>query len=120
MFTAAKGVNNLAWLVDNNKKQLDGEVKTVLDTFDFRAKFEAFGFDAVRIDGNDVEQLYDVLTKAPGDKPLCVVLDTVKGKGVPEVEETANNHSMDVPEETWDRWLSGVKAELEALEQEEA
>ncbi len=119
MFTAAKGVTNLVWLIDNNKKQLDGETKTVLDTFDFRAKFEAFGFDAVRIDGNDVEQLYNVLTKEPGDKPLCVVLDTVKGKGVPEVEQTANNHSMDVPEETWDRWLNGVKAELEALEREE-
>ena len=120
MFTAAKGVNNLVWLIDNNKKQLDGETKVVLETFDLRAKFEAFGFDAVRIDGNDLDQLYDALTRDSGDKPLCIVLDTVKGKGVKEVEETANNHSMDVPEETWDRWLSGVKAELEALEQKGA
>ena len=45
-----------------------------------------------------------------------VVLDGVKGAGIREVEETVANHSMNVSPETCDRWLSGLRAELQALE----
>ena len=115
MFTAAKKITNLVWLVDNNKKQLDGYVKDVLDSGDLRAKFEAFGFDALRIDGNDLGQLYDALTKKAEDKPIAIILDTVKGRGVTEVEETMANHSMTVAEDVFDRWLSELNGQLEAL-----
>ncbi len=115
MFTAGKKVNNLVWLIDNNKKQLDGYTEDILDTGDLRAKFEAFGFDAVRIDGSDLDQLYDALTKQAGEKPIAVILDTVKGKGVKEVEETMSNHSMTMPEETYDQWLAELNSELDAL-----
>lgn len=117
MFTAAKKVNNLVWMVDNNKKQLDGYTKDILDSGDLRAKFEAFGFEAVRIDGNDLGQLYDALTKKAEDKPIAIILDTVKGKGVKEVEETMGNHSMTMTTETYDKWLAELNSELEALEQ---
>ena len=115
MFTAAKGVTNLVWLIDNNHKQLDGPTAQVLETFDLRQKFEAFGFDAVRIDGNDLEQVYDALTRPIGDKPRCIVLDTVKGKGVKEVEEAAGNHSMEKPTEVWERWQQDLKDQLAAM-----
>lgn len=115
MFTAAKKVTNLVWLIDNNKKQLDGYTKDILDSGDLREKFAAFGFDAVRIDGNDIQQLYEALTKKAEDKPIAVILDTVKGKGVKEVEETMGNHSMTMPAETYDRWLDGLRAELKEL-----
>lgn len=116
MFTAAKKVKNLVWLIDWNKKQLDGYTKDILDPFDFEAKFAAFGFDAVTVDGNDVEQLYDALTRPVTEKPLAVILDTVKGKGVPEIEKTMSNHSMTVGAEVFDSWLDGLYKELEALE----
>ena len=115
MFAAGKKVNNLVWLIDNNKKQLDGYTEDILDTGDLRAKFEAFGFDAVRIDGSDLDQLYDALTKQAGEKPIAIILDTVKGKGVKEVEETMSNHSMTMPEETYDQWLAELNSELDAL-----
>ena len=116
MFTAGKKINNLVWLIDDNKKQLDGYTADIMPTQDFRAKFEAFGFDAVRIDGNDVEQLYEALTAPIGDKPRAIIMDTIKGKGVKEVEETVNNHSMNMPTETYDKWLAELKAELAAME----
>lgn len=115
MFTAAKKVNNLVWILDNNKKQLDGYTKDILDTFDFREKFEAFGFDAVRIDGHDLDALYEALTKEATNKPIAIVLDTVKGKGIKEVEETMNNHSMGPDADTFKKWIDGLKAELAAL-----
>lgn len=114
MFTAAKKVTNLVWMVDDNKKQLDGYTKDILPSGDLREKFEAFGFDAVRVDGSDVGALYEALTKEPADKPLAIILDTVKGQGVKQVEETLNNHSMTVGEEVFDEWLSELNKELEA------
>ena len=118
MFTAAKKVTNLVWIIDDNKKQLDGLTADILPTFDLRAKMEAFGFEAIRVPGNDVEALYDALTKAPTDRPIAIVMDNVKGSGVKAVEETAANHSMTVPAETWDSYIAQVKADLEAIEKE--
>ena len=115
MFTAAKNLTNLVWLVDWNKKQLDGYVKDILDPFDFQKKFEAFGFDAVTVDGGDVEQIYEALSKEPGDKPIAIILDTVKGAGVKQIEETLSNHSMNVPAEVFDGWLAELKAKKAAM-----
>jgi len=115
MFTGAKKITNLIWLVDDNKKQLDGYTKDIINQFDFEEKFKAFGFDAKRIDGNDIEQLHDILTAPVSDKPRAVILDTVKGKGVPEVEQTMGNHSMKVKPDVCDKWLRDLNAELEKL-----
>lgn len=115
MFTAAKKVNNLVWLIDVNKKQLDGYTKDVLEPFDFEEKFRAFGFEAVTIDGNNLEELYEALTAEAKDKPRAIIMNTIKGKGVKEVEETVNNHSMQPDEATFERWVSDLKAELAAL-----
>ena len=116
MFTAGKKINNLVWLIDWNKKQLDGPTSAILETYDLEAKFAAFGFDACTIDGHDVEQLHAALTKPAGDKPIAIILDTVKGKGVPEVEQAAGNHSMNVGQDVFDRWLEGLYAEKAAME----
>ncbi len=115
MFAGAKKVNNLVWLIDDNKKQLDGRTADVLPVFDFVEKFKAFGFDAVRIDGNDLEQLYEALSAEAGDKPRAIILDTVKGKGIKEIEETEFNHSLGGDEATFERWKDGLRKELEAL-----
>ncbi len=118
MFAAAKKVTNLVWIIDDNKKQLDGPTADILPSGDLRAKMEAFGFDAVRIPGNDVEAIYEALTKEATDKPIAIVLDNVKGSGVKAVEDTASNHSMTVNAETWDSYIEAVKADLEALKKE--
>ena len=116
MFTAAKKITNPIWLVDDNKKQLDGYTQDVLPIFDLEAKFAAFGFDARRVDGNDIAQVYDALTAPIGDKPRAIILDTVKGKGIREVEETMGNHSMTVAADVCDKWLAGLRGELAGLE----
>ena len=115
MFAAAKKVTNLTWLIDANGKQLDGPTSDVLEPFDFEEKLRAFGFDAVSIDGNDVVQLEAALTRRPIGRPIAIVMHTVKGKGVAEIEQTAANHSMAPPQESLDRWLAQLRAELAAL-----
>ena len=117
-FAAAKKLGNLVVLLDWNKRQLDGWTKDVYPMGDYVAKFEAFGFDTVKVDGNDVEAVAAALerTRAGGDKPYAIVLDTVKGAGVAEVAEKTMNHSLPVSDEQYERWTAQLRAEIEALE----
>ena len=114
MFAAAKKLDNLYYFIDWNKKQLDGYIKDVLDSGDLEAKFRSFGFDTIRLDGNDVEALYDAIEKASAVKgmPHAIVMDTVKGKGIKKIEETMANHSITFKPGEATELLEGLKAEL--------
>ena len=111
MFAAAKKLDNLFLFVDNNKKQLDGYVADVLPSGDLCAKFAAFGFDAQRVDGNDIEALMEAIdrTAAVSGKPHAIVMDTVKGQGLKTVEETMNNHSITLTREQGEAYLSELR-----------
>lgn len=119
-FAAAKKLGNLVVMLDWNKRQLDGWTNDVYPMGDYVKKFEAFGFDTVKVDGNDVDAVAAALerTRAGGDKPYAIVLDTVKGAGVAEVAETAMNHSMPVSDEQYERWTAQLRAEQKAWEGE--
>ena len=114
MFAAAKHLGNLVLLLDVNGKQLDGCTKDVLDTLDLGAKLSAFGFDTTSIDGNDIGALYDALerTRNGGEKPYAIVLNTIKGKGVRQIEEMKSNHSVAVSPEQWGEWLAALQQQL--------
>lgn len=118
MFAAAKNLSNLVVLIDWNKKQLDGYTKNVLRNEDLDGKMAAFGFETAKVSGNNIEALYEALerTRKGGDKPYAIVLDTTKGSGVREIEETMNNHSMAVDESKFDEWIGGLKDALAAME----
>ena len=117
-FAAAKKLGNLVVLIDWNKKQLDGRVDEVLPLGNIAAKMEAFGFDTVQVDGGDVEAIAAALerTRQGGDKPYAIVLDTVKGHGIAEAENTEMNHSMPINDERYARWMGELQADLAALE----
>ena len=117
-FAAAKKLSNLVVFLDWNKRQLDGYTDDVLPMGDYVAKFNAFGFETVKVDGNDVEAVAAALadTRRGGDKPYAIVLDTVKGAGIPEVEQTVMNHSVSVSDDQFERWTAQLQAQLSALE----
>lgn len=116
MFCVAKKIDNIVWFIDWNKKQLDGNTELIMPSLDIAAKFKAFGFDAVTVDGHDTQAIYDALQVRTEGKPKVIVLDTVKGKGISEVENTYANHSMTINAETGDRWIAELKAALAELE----
>jgi len=117
-FAAAKKLDNLVVLLDWNKRQLDGWTEDVYPMGDYVAKFEAFGFDTVKVNGNDVEALSAALerTRQGGGKPFAIVMDTVKGAGIQEVADTVMNHSIPVSDEQFEKWTGQLKAEVQALE----
>jgi transketolase len=95
-FAAHHQLSNFFVLVDDNKKQLDGLTVDICDPFDFVEKFRAFGFEAIRVDGSNMEEIRQAILagKKQSEKPVAIILDTVKGQGVPYLEEKADNHHI--------------------------
>lgn len=95
MFAAHRQLDNLVAVVDRNGLQIDGRTCDVCDPGDLGAKFAAFGWDAAEVDGHDLDALVAVLgaAKAGRDgRPHAVIARTVKGKGVPFMENEAGWH----------------------------
>lgn len=115
MFASAKKLNNLVAFVDFNHKQLDGTIKEILDLGDIKSKFAAFGWHTVQIDGNDADLVAKTIKEVQaqqGDKPACIVLNTVKGAGVPAVENIELNHHITISHEVADTAIADLQAKL--------
>ena len=86
MFAAAKKVDNLISTVDFNGRQIDGDVEDVLPLGDLRAKWEAFGWDVLETNGNDMAALLKTLDTARSrtgkGRPVMVLMRTEMGQGV--------------------------------------
>lgn len=89
-------LNNCIVIIDENKKQLDGTTKEILNPFDIEKKMQAFGFKIVKVKGDDMPAIDQAITecKTVEDQAVCIVLDSIKGQGVPFFEEMVANHSV--------------------------
>lgn len=89
-------LNHCIVIIDDNKKQLDGPTKDILDPFDIQQKMTAFGFYSEKVPGADMQAIDEAIErcKAIEDQAVCIVLDSVKGQGVPFFEELDANHSV--------------------------
>ena len=94
MFAAHYKLDNLVAIVDNNNLQIDGDVRDVAGLSDISAKFKAFGWQTIEVDGNDVNAVLTALQAATliEGVPVCIVAHTVKGKGVSFMENQAGWH----------------------------
>lgn len=88
-------LDNVIAFVDWNNLQLDGTCEEIMPPIDLAKKFEAFGFEVWRIDGNDMEQVVRALDEAMAANnglPKCIIGKTVKGKGVSYMESQCSWH----------------------------
>ena len=87
-------LDNLIAIIDCNRLQIDGWVKDVMEVEPLAAKYSAFGWDVLRINGHDMDQVVDALeqAKAVKGRPVMILADTVKGKGVSFMEDQAGWH----------------------------
>ena len=84
MATANYNVTDLITVVDRNKAMIDGFTEDVMKLEPFADKWRAFGFDVIEVDGHHMDKLSDAMEKALAatEKPVCIILDTVKGEGI--------------------------------------
>jgi transketolase len=81
-------LHNVIAITDRNNIQIDGPTETVMPLEDFKAKWEAFGWHVLEIDGNDIEAVIDAcaMGRAIIERPTMIVAHTIPGKGVDFME----------------------------------
>jgi transketolase len=115
MAAAHHQLDNLTAVLDHNTLQITGHTRDVCSNEPVDEKFAAFGWDVRTVDGHDLAALTDALTRdSDADQPVCVIANTVKGRGVSFMENVVKWHHG-VPSD--DEFALAV-AELERAEAE--
>lgn len=98
MFAAHHKVDNLISTIDWNGQQIDGPTKKVMGLDNLRAKFEAFNWTVIEMNGNDMDDTVATLNKAKSltgqGKPICILMKTEMGKGVDFMEGSHEWHGI--------------------------
>jgi len=108
MFAGHHRLARLLLIVDNNRKSMMGYCREIIDLEPLEGKFEAFGWETARVDGHDLRALTAILsrmTEAAGDRPRVIIADTVKGKGIPRLENDPLCHIRELSPEVLDAIL---------------
>ena len=118
MFAANRGLDNLVAVVDYNGLQIDGTVEEVNSPYPIADKFKAFKWNVVEIDGHDFDAIESALENARATKgvPTCIVMKTVKGKGVSYMENAVGWHGKAPNTEEYEQAMTELKAALAELE----
>jgi transketolase len=98
MFAPNHNVDNLISTIDWNGQQIDGPTYKVNDLRDIRAKFDAFGWYTLQMNGNDMDEVVHTLEEAKSlvgkGKPIAIIMQTIMGKGVDFMENDHNWHGV--------------------------
>ncbi len=102
MYAAYHKVDNIVVIVDHNGIQLDGWVKDIMGIEPLAEKWRAFGWHAINVDGNDIQEVRSAFLEAEAikEKPTVLIAKTLKGKGVSFMENNPKFHGQaPTPEE---------------------
>ena len=96
MLASKYDLHNIVGIIDRNNIQIDGPTESVVPLEDLRAKWEAFGWHVIEIDGNDIEAVIDAcaMARAIVEKPVMIIAHTIPGKGVDFMEYDFHWHGM--------------------------
>lgn len=116
-------LDNFCLAVDVNGLQIDGCTCDVMNMEPIDEKFKAFGFDVVKINGHDFEDLEKAFAKFHGNKgtgkPTAILLDTIKGKGVSFMENIAGWHGKAPADQQYEQAILELEAAEKAIKEEQ-
>lgn len=107
-------LGNLVLIIDKNQLQMTGHTKDVMNIDPLDKKLQAFGWDTIEIDGNDMYAVCEALQSLPPSdpisrrKPIAIISNTIKGKGVDFMEDVAKWHGGGIAKEQLDEALVSV------------
>mgnify|MGYP002626914697 CR=1 FL=1 len=94
-------------ILDNNKFQASAATNEVVNVDNYEKIFEALNFNAIRVDGHDVDAI-EIALKTQSDKPLAVIADTIKGKDFSIFENTLASHYIKLDDEKYAKTLADL------------
>ena len=120
MAAAKYDLDNLCAIVDVNGLQIDGRTADVMPSEPLDAKFAAFGWNVIHVDGHDLNALAGAfdLAKCVKGKPTVLLAKTIKGKGVSFMEDNAGWHGKAPNDEQMETARAELEARIKELEAE--
>ena len=116
MFASNKGLSNLTAFIDLNNLQIDGTIDEVNSAKPVDKKFQAFGWHVININGHDYDAIEAALQEAKTvDKPVAIIAETLKGKGVSYMENAVNWHGAAPNDELYEVAMTELRAALAAF-----
>ena len=107
-------LDNMVVIIDNNGLQIDGRNDDVMTVTPIAEKLEAFGWNAIEIDGHNMEEIVNAFAKARKCKgrPTGIVAHTIKGKGVSFMEDQAGWHGKAPDDEQTEQAIKELRGEM--------
>ncbi|MFP4691832.1 MAG: transketolase [Bacteroidales bacterium] len=116
MFAAGRKIDNLIGIIDYNGQQIDGSVNDVMPLGDLKAKWEAFGWKVLEMEGNIMEDVLDTLEKARSlvrqKQPVMILMHTDMGYGVDFMMGTHEWHGKPPNDEQFERAMANFDETL--------
>lgn len=116
-FASHYKLGNLTAFLDWNKMQIDGRNEDVMSLRNAQEKFVAFGWDTAFVDGRDIHSIISAIRsgESNNEASVLIVLDTVKGAGVPCIESLSNNHCIGIPQKLAEKAMAELVEQAERL-----
>lgn len=113
MYAAHYKLDHLTAFIDNNGLQIDGAITDVMSSLPIDKKFSAFGWYVITVNGHNMAELHNAIEEARNikGKPTMIIMKTVKGKGIPEIEGKASWHGKAPSSEECERFVKMLEAE---------
>lgn len=117
MTSAHYKLDNVCAIIDFNKLQIDGFCCEIKDMGPYLHKWKDFGWNALEVDGHDIEKIMSALDEAEKTKgkPTVIIANTIKGKGVSFVENKAEWHGVAPKKEEYDRAIKELDEALSKI-----
>lgn len=94
-FASQQKLDNFYLFIDHNKKQLDGYTEEVSSQVNYEQLLQVYGYETVTVKGDDVEAIAEnIQAMKEKNQPKGIVLDTIKGQGIPYFEKLHDNHHV--------------------------
>ncbi len=112
MFAGANKLSNITGVIDRNNIQINGMTESIMPLEPLRAKYEAFGWHVIDVDGHNIEHFCDAIeeSKAIYEKPTMIIAHTIPGKGVPEIEFDYTWHGKPPTKEDAEKFIKEIRS----------
>jgi transketolase len=111
MFAGANRLSNLVGIIDRNNIQINGMTEQVMPLEGLRAKYEAFNWHVLEVDGHNIRQIIEAANEARAitEKPTLILAHTIPGKGIPDIEFDYTWHGKPPSKEEAAKFLNELR-----------